>query len=95
MILATSILHVHKYMETEVCQDCVEHVKHSAHISQAPIMHFDCVVCKTLHTNYLTPEVLTLSVAVLLVLSLVVIPVQEVVYRKETQPSLRAPPALC
>lgn len=96
LILTTSSLHFHECgQEAYVCQDCMEHVKHNAHISQASIMTADCVLCQVLHADYLTPEVLLTSAAALLVYAFVAIRPQHVVCRMVTLPTLRAPPVSC
>lgn len=95
MILAMGIFHVHCCEEEGmVCQDCVEHVKHNAHIGQASIMDFDCVLCKILHTDYTTPEVQAFLAVALLAFAITACPIQDIVHRKATLPSLRAPPVV-
>lgn len=95
MILAMGVLHVHECEENAfVCQDCMEHVKHNAHISQASIMDFDCVLCKIIGTEYITPEVQTFSAVVLLFAIVTTRTVQGILSRAVALPSLRAPPAM-
>lgn len=93
LILTASSLHFHECrQETYVCQDCVEHVKHNAHISQASVLTADCVLCQVLHADYLTPEVLLPSAVALLVFAFVAMRPQHAVCRMTTLPTLRAPP---
>ncbi len=93
MILGASVLHIHESAgSADVCHDCIEHVKHSGHISQLSIMDVDCVLCQILHTDYITPEVLTFSAAALLAIVLMMCPTPDIICRKDILPSLRAPP---
>lgn len=86
---------MHDCMENNaVCKDCMEHVKHNAHISQSSIMDFDCVLCKIIHTDYITPEVLVFLTAALLAFSLPTCVIQKTMRRKAVLPSLRAPPVV-
>lgn len=95
LILATSILHIHECQENvSVCQDCKEHVKHNAHIGQASIVDFNCVLCKIIHTDYITPEVLTFSAMVLLVINIATFLVHGVIRCNVALPCLRAPPVV-
>lgn len=93
MILIAGFLHTHECgHEAFVCLDCVEHVKHKAHISQASVMDFDCVLCKTIRTDYLTPEVQVYSAIVLLFVVIATRPISDGPRRMAVLLSLRAPP---
>lgn len=93
MILAVGFLHVHESEENAfVCQDCTRHVKHNAHITQASVMDFDCVLCKVVGTDYIIPEIQTFSAVVLLFATMATRLVQDVLRRTVVLPSLRAPP---
>lgn len=95
MIFTVSVLHVHDHEQRDfACQDCLSHVQHSGHFDQGSQIDLDCVLCKFLHTSYLAPHVLTLSVAARGVVTIAMQPTSEVVCRNVMLPNLRAPPAL-
>ena len=95
LILAASALHTHECNdETFLCQDCLHHIEHNAHVSQSSPMDIDCVLCKIIHTSYTTPEALIISAAVLLISTLTSFTTIEIVKCKYSLPSLRAPPVI-
>ena len=64
-ILSVSVFHVHKHEgENFMCQDCINHVRHSGHITEDGSPHGDCVLCSFLFTSYLVAEVIALATIV-------------------------------
>lgn len=95
LVLMESALHTHECNgEETVCQECLAHVEHNAHVSQASAMDLDCMLCKIIHTTYISPETLNLSATLFLICSLATFSIYEVVKRKFSLPSLRAPPVI-
>ena len=95
MILAASALHTHECNDVDfVCQDCLHHVEHNAHVSQASAMDFDCILCKIIHTSYFSPEALNLSAVVFLTIQLTAFTTYKIVKRLFSLPNLRAPPVI-
>lgn len=76
-----------------MCNDCLSHVQHDGHLGQGAFDDVDCVLCNFFHTSYLTPQVLSISATALVSILLATQPTLDVVCRKVTLPSLRAPPA--
>lgn len=92
-ILALSAFHVHDCDDDFLCHDCIANVKHNAHFNQESVEDVDCVLCKIIHANYFSPEILIISAAVFLILFLATDSTRYVVSMRVALPNLRAPPA--
>lgn len=53
-ILAVGALHVHEHVEEDFeCQDCINHVNHTGHISEGDKDMGDCLLCSFYSINYI------------------------------------------
>lgn len=66
-MLLLSAFHIHVPEERVVdCEQCVEHVHHAGHITQASASVDDCLLCRVLHTPFTTPKPLIVFVLCIL-----------------------------
>ena len=66
-MLLLSAFHIHTPVEHVVdCEQCVEHVHHAGHITQASASVDDCLLCRVLHTPFTTPKPLIVFVLCIL-----------------------------
>ena len=73
------------------CEQCVEHIHHSGHITMAASSVDDCVLCRFLHTSMIVMAVMALTFTVIVHITAVE-PAQRILARFNGVVSMRAPP---
>lgn len=94
-ILAIGAFHVHEHVEDDfVCQDCINHVDHTGHISMGDVAIGDCLLCSFFSISYIGLQCSAILFVCIVIGCIFSKQIQKAYCIERCVISLRAPPCL-